>query len=116
MIKIFFTLWIVLSLFLVEKTNCQIKKTTIFYKFYFKDVNNEESILKSIQEIKKIKEVKNVKYLYKKDIKTLMIEIETEQKIRQSESDEEFKLTDLKKIFINNGLIYYDLKINEIKK
>lgn len=76
----------------------------IKYSYTVENVQSETQLQKLSEDLKNIKGVDNVKYTYKPEKQKAQFIIYTTHKIRQSEADEEFRITDLKAAVLKNEL------------
>ena len=93
--------------FAQEKSNRFVK---IKYTYIVENIQNELQLQNLQDDFKQIKGVDEVKYTYKPEKQIAQYIIYTTQKIRQSESDEEFHITSLKQAIIKNDLLPNELK------
>lgn len=105
-ISVFFVCAIT-TLFAQEKSSRFIQ---VKYTYSIEQVKSENQLTKLEAELKQIKGVEQVKYLYKPEKQTAQFVIYTTQQVRQSEGDDEFKITSLKSAILKNDLVPNELK------
>lgn len=87
----------------------------IKYEYIIDNVKEENQLINSCNEIKGLKYVDEVKYRYKPENNRAQIIVYTTQKVRQSESDDEFNIADIKEIVLKNGMMPFEFKEEIIK-
>ncbi|MGQ9846140.1 MAG: hypothetical protein ACUVQP_01380 [Bacteroidales bacterium] len=100
----------------VKSQNETPKYIRVKYTYIVENVQSESQLQKLEAELKAIREVDDVKYTYKPEKQMAQYIIYTTQKVRQSEGDEEFHITSLKRAIIKNELLPNEFKEEIIEK
>ncbi len=81
----------------------------IRYFYIIDNVNSETQLNELKSDFLQIKGVDEVKFEYKPERHKARAIIHTTQKVRQSEADEEFRITDLKAAILRHGMMPTEL-------
>jgi hypothetical protein len=108
--KKFFIFLFLIGIGCLSSAQTNARYINIKYTYLIGNVISEEQLNQLTEELLQIKGVENVKYQYKPEKQLAQIIIYTEQKVRQSESDEEFNITALKAAVIKYQLLPLDFK------
>lgn len=108
--KYLYFLILIFTVTAVKSQNETPKYIQVKYTYIVENVQSESQLQKLEADLKAIKEVDNVKYTYKPEKQKAQYYIYTTQKVRQSEGDKEFHITDLKSAIIRNELTPNEFK------
>ncbi|MCX7954491.1 MAG: hypothetical protein N3A01_04790 [Bacteroidales bacterium] len=106
--SMFFMFFLLLSFILSCQEKINTKQIKVKYSYNIEQVESEEQLISATKEIKTLKYVDEVKYIYKPDMRRALIVIYTTQKVRQSEADDEFNITNIKNIVLKHKMLPYD--------
>ncbi len=81
----------------------------VLYKYVIEQVSSESQLNELKADLLQIKGVNEVKFEYKPEKQRARAIIYTTQKVRQSEGDEEFKITAIKQAIIKHNMLPFEL-------
>jgi len=110
MIRNIIFLSLFLSSYLIYSQVNQPRYIKVKYLYIIDNVNSESQLNDLSNEFKKIKGVNEVKFEFKPEKHRAKAIIYTTQKVRQSEADEEFKITDLKQAILRLQMMPYEFR------